>query len=154
MAAFALIFALAALAGAAREDDLAAVRARVESLYGSGSLPEALATARQGLRTHADDPILLRRACQLAVTLRAPELARGPADRLAQIVREGKGIEPSAFAVWKSESDALAREVADLEARELAVAAATVRARAVALVSIAMLGVGLVALAKRSRPLP
>jgi len=165
MAPLALIVALAALAGgpsgdelahvlAPREDDLAACRARVELLYGSGSLPEALAAAREGLRAHGDDPILLRRACQLAVTLRAPELARGPGDRLAGIVREGKGIEPGAIAAWKSESEALAREIADLEARERAVEAATARARAVSWASIALLGVALVALGKGSRPLP
>jgi len=154
MAPLALIVALAALAAAPSEEDLAAARARVELLYGSGSLPEALAAAREGLRAHEDDPVLLRRVCQLAVTLRAPEFAREPADRLAQVVRDGKGIEPDAIAAWKGESDALSREVADLEARERAVLAATVRARAVSLASIALLGLGLVALGKRSRPLP
>jgi hypothetical protein len=154
MALLAVIAALATLAREPAADDLAAARQRVETLYAAGSLPEALAAARDELRGHGDDPILLRRTCQLALTLRAPELAREPADRLADLVRERKGIEPAALAAWKTEADALEIEVAGLEARERAVRAATVRARIVSLATIGLLGIALVAFAKRSRPLP
>ena len=156
MAALAVIAVVAALGRAPQPDDLAAARERVEALYAAGSLPEALAAAREGLRGHADDPILLRRTCQLALTLRAPEIAREPAARLAEIVQQGRpgvGIEPGAFAAWKTEADALELETAALEERERAVRAATVRARAVSLASIGILGIALALLAKRSRPL-
>jgi hypothetical protein len=154
VAPLALIVLLAALAGEPRDDDVAGARARVESLYAAGSLPEALAAAREGLRSHADDPILLRRACQLALSLRAPEIARGPSERLSELVRGGDGFEPGSLDAWRTEAAVLARELAELESRERAVEAATFRARTVSLSVIAVLGLGLFALAKRSRPLP
>ncbi len=160
MAALPLMVALGALARPAppgrtpAPDDLAAARERVESLYAAGSLPEALGAARDGLRAHGDDPILLRRTCQLALTLRAPEIAREPVKRLERLVREGKGIEAEAAAAWTRDVDELELELAGLETRERAVRAATNRARAVSLATIAVLAIGLAAFSKRSRPLP
>ena len=141
-----------------RQDDLAVAQARVEALYAAGSLPEALAAAREALRSHADDPVLLRRACQLALSLRAPALAREPAERLRSLTGEGAGegarFPAGTLGAWRAEAEVFVREVEDLEARERGVEAATVRARAVAVSALVVLGLGLFALGKGNRPPP
>jgi hypothetical protein len=144
MAALALIAACLALAAPGRED----FRARVEELYAAGSLPEALVAARDGLRATPDDPVLLRRACQLALALRVPEVARASADRLAERVRSEE------LATWRAESEVLSREAAELEAREREVEDATVRARAVAIAVVVALSLLVLVLLKGSRPPP
>ena len=159
MAALAVIAAAAVLAAVApRQDDLALAQARVEALYAAGSLPEALAAAREALRSHGDDPILLRRACQLALSLRAPALAREPAERLRSLVkegaREGTRFPVDALPAWRAEAETFVREVEDLEAREREVEGATVRARTVAVSALVVLGLGLFVLGKGNRPPP
>jgi hypothetical protein len=149
MAALALIV-VTAVAAAARlpRQDLTAAQARVEALYAAGSLPEALGAAREGLEASPDDPILLRRACQLALALRVPEVARASADRLEARVRSED------LAGWRPEAERLGREADELVARERDVEDATVRARAVSIASIAALAVLVLALSKGSRPPP
>lgn len=149
MAPLALILLLAPVVRAEiPQAGLTSAEARVESLYAAGSLPEALAAARQGLESSPDDPILLRRACQLALTLRVPEVARASADRLAALVSSPE------LATWREESERLSREAVELEARERAVADATTRARAVSIAAIAALSCLVLALSKGSRPPP
>ncbi len=149
MAPLALILTLLRVARPeAPQAGLTSAEMRVEGLYAAGSLPEALAAAREGLESSPDDPILLRRACQLALTLRVPEVARASADRLAALARSPE------LAAWREESDRLSREAVELEARERAVAAATTRARAVSIAAIAALAGLVLALSKGSRPPP
>ena len=136
-------------AAEAEPDALARSRARVEALYGAGDLPGALRAAAIGLGAGGDDPQLLRRACQLALSLRMADAAEENARRLSASLAAAD-LDAAQREWWRAEARALQTEAAALREHERILVAATRRARSV---SVGMLGavlLGLVVLARRS----
>jgi len=120
-------------------------RARVEVLYGAGDLPGALQEALTGLRAQSDDPVLLRRAGQLALALRLPDVAASAAAGLAANVSRGEGATRD---WWANEASTLSRAAADLAARERELDADVLRARVVSLAGLGAVIAALVVLAR------
>jgi hypothetical protein len=132
----------ALLAAEHQPDDLARSRARVEVLYAAGDLPGALQAALVGLKNHAEDLVLLRRACQLALALRIADIAESHATLLAAaVVRVAPDGATGDW--WKKESLALSGEARGLAARERELRNAEARAR---FASLALLGTVLAAM--------
>jgi hypothetical protein len=131
----------------AQSDPLARSRARVEVFYAAGDLPGALREAHTGLGVAREDPILLRRACQLSTALRIPELAEEYAGRLAHSVAMGDP-DPVKGGWWRGEANALEREVRELTRREGQLERAARRARATSLGVLGALFLALIALAR------
>ncbi|HEV8113240.1 MAG TPA: hypothetical protein VGR31_10745 [Planctomycetota bacterium] len=123
-------------------------RTRVEVLYGAGDLPGALQEALAGLRARPDDPVLLRRAGQLALALRLPDVATRSASALGAAVAVMPSSDDATRAWWTKEATALSRDTADLEARERELDTDVSRARVVSLAGLAAVLAALFALAR------
>jgi len=104
-------------------------------LYAAGDLPGALREARTALDGGREDPLLLRRACELALALRIPDEAASWAARLAAAL-PGAGADAEMHAWWARESSALTAGARDLEERERELRAAARRARAASLLIV------------------
>jgi hypothetical protein len=104
-------------------------------LYAAGDLPGALREARAALSGGRDDPLLLRRACELALALRIPDEATSGAARLAAAL-PATAADAEMRAWWARESAALTAGARELEEREREVRAAAQRGRAVSLLIV------------------
>ena len=136
-------------AAEAEPDALSRARARVEALYGAGDLPGALRAAELGSVAGGDDPQLLRRACQLALSLRMADAAEENAQRLSASLAAAD-LDAAQREWWRSEARTLQVEAAALREHTRNLVAATRRARAL---SVGMLGavlLGLLVLGRRS----